>query len=511
MDSNKIKVILITVIAMVIALYLGISAATAQLETIAWVLGVGTLVVCISLGRRIWLLIPFLGALNVTLRLPGLPTSILIAQSLFLGFAVLLVLMRKFPFRFRFTELEFWTLILFLCVLQVYLRNPVNISLFGGDTVGGRPYVVVLISLVSSAFLFGLQVPPIELWRSFKLSILGGILYFILQVFGFFVPSIGLWYGAAGVSTNDTGTAANPERASRIGFLGHTAKNLSLWICCKMSPLQALGRPVWIGLILVSLAFAAGSGFRNTVVAVGFTYICGLIYRGGSNHLVASIFLGLLSIILLAFINVTTPLPPNIQRSLSFLPGTWDEDIERDAQGSSEWRFEIWREVLLTDRWIQNKYLGDGLGFSARELATQMNLRDAKRIQSVSGFDAHRETILASGDYHSGPVQTIRTIGYIGLAALLIAMFRLAVHAHRQIQRCRGTEWFPLALFIGIPLVWGPVFFVLVFGSFQTGITSFLMGAAMIRMMQNNLPLPAYVPRSRYYIPLATAAAARSQ
>jgi hypothetical protein len=72
----------------------------------------------------------------------------------------------------------------------------------------------------------------------------------------------------------------------------------------------------------------------------------------------------------------------------------------------------------------------------------------------------------------------------------------LAVHAHRQILRCRGTEWLPLALFVGIPIVWGPVFFIFIFGDFKTGAASFLLALSMIRLLENNLPLSAYVKRS---------------
>ena len=150
----------------------------------------------------------------------------------------------------------------------------------------------------------------------------------------------------------------------------------------------------------------------------------------------------------------------------------------------------------MTDRWIANKWLGDGLGFSAAELAGQVNFRKGSRA-GISGFDSHREAILASGDYHSGPVQTIRTIGYFGLMVLLLAQIRLAVHAHQQIQRCRNTEWFPLALLIGIPLVWSPIFFVFVFGTFKDASATLFIGYGMIRLLENNLPLPAYVKSRR--------------
>jgi hypothetical protein len=151
---------------------------------------------------------------------------------------------------------------------------------------------------------------------------------------------------------------------------------------------------------------------------------------------------------------------------------------------------------LLTDRWIHNKWLGDGLGFSARELAGQMNDRKGARA-GISGFDAHRESVLVSGDYHSGPVSCIRVFGYIGLGIFLLAQIRLAVHAHRQIIRCRGTEWFTLALLTGIPLIYGPMFFVLIFGDFKQNAAAFLLAVGMVRLLENNLPLAAFAKHRR--------------
>jgi hypothetical protein len=57
------------------ALYLGVSSASAQFETVAWVVGSLTVISCLMMGRSIWLLIPFLAAVNLTLRLPTTPSS----------------------------------------------------------------------------------------------------------------------------------------------------------------------------------------------------------------------------------------------------------------------------------------------------------------------------------------------------------------------------------------------------------------------------------------------------
>lgn len=515
MESSKIKAILIVIVSVFLALYLGISAATAQLETILWVLGGVGFTICLLLGKRIWLLIPFLGSLGLTLRLPGLPSTLLLAQVLLIGFSVLLLLTRKLPFQLRFTELEFWSLVLIGFVLQAYMRNPVGISLFGATTVGGKAYLLFGIAVLAAAILAGLRVPPDDLRAALRLSIIGGLLNITIAVAGRFIPTIGYWTGAnfsaGGTDYRNFGEDPNAGYANRESSLVVLSQNLSLWISSFRSPLKAIFHPIWGPLVVLSLAGAALSGFRNTVALVGLTYLVGLIYRGGGIQLIISGLFGVLCLAMVAMINVAAPLPANLQRSLSFLPGSWDERHVHDARTSSEWRYEIWREVLLTDRWIANKWFGDGLGFSARELQYQMSQTENTGI-GASGFDSQREAILANGDYHSGPVSTIRIIGYIGLICFMLAQIRLAVHAHRQIRRSRGTEWFPLALFFGIPLISAPVFFMFVFGDFKSASSTFLLSCGMLRLIESNLPLPALAtglkasPRQRFQGAVAVSA-----
>lgn len=505
MDSQKIKLIIISILALFAALYLGISAATAQMETVGWVLGAGVLITCLLLGPRIWLLIPFLGSLHLTLMIPGRPSTIAVAQTLVVFFSLLMFMTRKLPIRLRFTELEVWMFLLVLCVLQVYLRNPIGVNLFGSNQVGGRPYALFVVALIAALIMCGLVVPAKELRTALKLSIVGGILNFTIGLISLFWFPLGYWFGVGGDETTSSRAqmkAIDTENASRIDFVRDVAHTLALTVSSFKNPLAACFSIRWAPLIIISLAFAGLSGYRNVVASVGMTYVVGTLYRGGVGALFGSVLAGVAAVALLAVTNLAMPLPPNIQRALSFLPGTWNERYVIDSEGSTDWRVEIWQEVLFTDRWIQNKIMGDGLGFSAAELARQeaLMVEGGSERFGVSGFDFHRESILANGDYHSGPVSAVRTIGYVGLLVMVLAQIRLVVHAHRQILRCKGTEWFPVALFFCIPIIWFPFYFAFIFGGFQVDGVGILMNLGMLRMLENNLPLPAYVTqRARHH------------
>jgi len=105
--------------AMLLAVFIGVQLVTAQFGTLAWVVGGLILTVSFSLGRNIWMLIPIAIAIGITVMIPGRPTTLLIAQALFIGFCVLFFLMRRLPWRFHFTELAFWLRVLGTCILQV--------------------------------------------------------------------------------------------------------------------------------------------------------------------------------------------------------------------------------------------------------------------------------------------------------------------------------------------------------------------------------------------------------
>lgn len=499
MDSQKIKALVVIVIALFVALYLGIASATAQLETVLWVLGGSGALICFALGKRIWMIIPFLGSLNLTLMIPGQPSTLLLAHAIFIGFCIVLFLMRTLPAKIALSELEFWILLVTLMIIQTYIRNPVGLNIFGGDSVGAKPYVMFAIALVSSLFLSSLRISSADLRWILRLSIIGGIISFGVQTLGFFLPRVGVWYGVSGGGGGDSIDSGleGVGRASRISFLGTAARNLSLWVATFKAPIRACFHPLWAPLILLSLAFATLSGFRNELGAVGLTYIVGMAYRGGFGAVLISSLALVMGLAALALFNIASPLPANIQRSLSFLPGSWDQALVQDANDSTTWRVEMWKEALLSDFWIKNKILGDGLGMTREEYSFIQSFKDVTVSGAVGSgkLTRQQELFMAAGNYHSGPVITIRTIGYIGLGIFLLAQIRLAVHAHRQIQRARNTDWFALTLFIGIPLIWAPIFFTFVIADFGPAVTSFLLGTAFVRLLENNLPLPAWESR----------------
>ena len=110
------------------------------------------------------------------------------------------------------------------------------------------------------------------------------------------------------------------------------------------------------------------------------------------------------------------------------------------------------------------------------------------------------------GGFHNGPLTAIRDVGIVGLVLFYTLMIGAAVHSVKCVHRCRGTPLFPLAIFLAIQLVWEPVHFAVVFGSYDNQLVDYLFLIGLLtltwRMSERPPPsaatAPATAPLSRY-------------
>jgi hypothetical protein len=364
----------------------------------------------------------------------------------------------------------------------------------GSYSVGAKPYALICISLMGAILLASLQVKPDRIRKMIRFILAGSIFSTTINLAAYLSPAIaavtGPTLGAFGKGdpfrTEGIQLDAVDEGASsRIGPAIEIANLISRWLVSVRDPLLCLVRPLTAILIVIALTAAASSGYRNTVISIGMTLAFGSYYWGGLRSVFVGGTLALAAYVLLALINPIAPLPPNIQRSLTILPGPWEQRYKDDAKDSTEWRTEMWRLALTTDRYIQNKILGDGIGLTEKEYRFLAGLRDVK--SGISEKMAQERAMMTQA-YHSGPVQTVRVTGYLGLIILLYALGVVAVHAHRLIIRSRGTEWFGPMLFLCLHMVWHPLFFVFVFGNFGDDVPALLMNMGILRLIEKNLP-----------------------
>jgi len=158
-------------------------------------------------------------------------------------------------------------------------------------------------------------------------------------------------------------------------------------------------------------------------------------------------------------------------------------DAKNDAEGSSEWRFYMWEVVLSTDTYIHNKLLGDGFGFSSGELQIM------EQAQSGGpGFigAANQEAFLVQGAFHSGPLSAVRYVGVVGLVFYLTLLVAAAIYSWKLIRRTQDTDYFPLALFVGLTAIYEPIQYTLIFGGFDSGFPTTLFVCGMLKLISKS-------------------------
>jgi hypothetical protein len=406
------------------------------------------------------------------------------------GLIALMAAAQKIRLKFRFGLIEFSILCVFLMIAQAFIRNPAGLAALGSENVGGRANFEMAIAAILFITIAPQVVSPQWIRRSVWLYVLAQIAATGVDIATNLVPAAGFviyaFYRPSFSGGLSEALAGGPEETSlgRLPFFQDCARVLGQFLVSINTPLQ-LANPFKLRfLALLSVAaMTLATGFRSLVAILLLSMVVTSLFRKRFQEL---FIVGLAAIILYAFLAVgngtffNLPLPA--QRALSALPGNWDDMAALDGESSSDWRFEMWRQALGTDKYIKNKLLGDGYAISSDVYIYQEKISAGQKISP----EALQEYYLLIGGYHSGPVETVRRIGYLGLIVLLACQLILFRESARTIRLSRGTELFPYTLFITLPLTAGFFVFWFIVGGFHTQIIAICFSAAWLRMIQNS-------------------------
>ena len=497
MNQNKVKIIVTVGLTLILSLYLGIGAASAQDEVLK-VTGVAVLIaIVLGFGRRIWLLVPLTLFSSLSFRwVPGNWQATELAYVVTIFGATLLTLSRNLDYRLRLRFVHIFAVLVSLTVVQAYLRNPAGLAIFGNASVGARAYFSFAVSVLICLLFSVLKVPWRELFTMRRFAVIGGVFTVVVQ-WASYIPGLGLPLAltlgtglrAIGGDVGTASVASSGEGESGRNLAGmDSAKVFSKLTVAYTNPMRAFLLNRWTFIVLFAIFGGLVSGFRSQLGGALLVLGIGVIYWQGFMAFFAAIMSGVFALMCLAILNLTFPLDGSIQRSLSFLPGTWEEQYVEDANSSTDWRVEMWIEALTSERWIDNKLLGDGLGFSQEELALQKAVNDKQvYLGGFGGLTSQQVSFLINGSYHSGPVSFVRTTGYVGLTIFGIALLAVAISSHRLLRSLKGSPYFGVAALICIPAIVHPIVFFFIFGNFSKDISVFFLNVGLLCFLRNNI------------------------
>jgi len=488
-----VTTVTVTALGIAFALYCGTLTGSGQTQVVMMMFGlIASTIVLLTLRGLIWVLIPITWSLTGIVPSLPIPLTLRDVIVLFTGLAFLLLISLKLVrLKPKYTLLDLFVAANLLYLATAYIRNPVGALFFESQKVGGRPYLNVAIGFVAYFVLSRAKLGPrlagILPWGAVFGSMVEGILGVLAAKLPIAVPYVMRFY------VSDAFTEwVNPNAATNAEVSGSGRKPMLMYFggplasalyaryraLTLINPLYFIRCIAFIGACVLVLL----SGFRSAVLSIAAGFIIATYARDGFRAVARLAAIGApILIIIIALQGVLFELPLPAQRALSFLPGRWDYVAVAEARGSTEWRVEMWRTVLSSNRYIENKILGDGFGFTQVEM-------QIRNIGNIATPEEMQERYMVTGGFHSGPVSSIRYVGVVGLVLFVTLLVLLAKRAWLLMTKTRGTPYEFLAFFIGIPIVYEPFNFIVVFGAFDSAFPQALLGAGMLKMLENSLP-----------------------
>jgi hypothetical protein len=492
MNNNIIILIITLVIAFVGALVLGQSVASEDYAVVAGIVGTIVLIgVIATLKSNIWILIPIFFAFGGKILVLPLPFSVSNLAVMFV-FTVIVaqVMFGLIKPRFKITKTDFFGLLCLASVGLTFLLNPVGIAAIGSDTVGSRPYFEIALGLCAYLVLASIT-PDLKILRKLPIMQISLSLFMTIgMALSYFFVSIGsrLYIVYTGFVPHLSSTA-NPNKieVARLRFLVPPAQMSMLYTMARPNAWKISALGVGLTLTAIALHLGAGlmSGHRLAVINWGAHIgLFILITRNIKLGFIAVIF-GMTAIGgLYTYHHGVGPIPLSAQRALSVIPGDWDHHVVRETQESTDWRIEMWEQALLTKGMIKNKVVGDGFSYSSHELELLKLMQTGEGSMGGISPEDLAQYYLVTGDLHSGPISTIKHIGYFGLFFVAIFSIAVAVGYYRLCMRNREKPMWIVFMFFGIPGIMFPISYIFLYGDFKSQFPFLLVSAGMLKLLQ---------------------------
>ncbi len=484
------------VCGVLMAIFLGQAAAQGSMSKIGMILAMGPILfLVLGLQQKVWLIIPFLSSFEGSI--PFIPIPFAVRELAILasfGIFLFLAVFKKLPARARYENVDLLLLLNLLYLVSVYMRNPVGFNAFGSELVGGRPYFMVVIACMFYWVYTHVSVGPKLIYALPLISLSGSFVTVLIWAVSYFVPGatpvISKFYTGVDFSTLLAEYRSGPgmeQSFSRFSEVSEFGFGSIMCLIAYYRPLTVLS-PMYFWRFVAfcgsSLALLMG-GFRSQLFKAGLYFLTICYLRGGLMDVFKATILGICGIVFVMAIQVSglIPLPVAVQRSLSAfpIPIEWDYRAVSDAKTSSSWRYEMWKEVWESDKWIKNRILGDGFGFTRYELTLMQS-----ELLGTGGFmEGGSEASKIQGAFHNGPLSAIRYVGTLGLILYLILAFTLAKKAVSLIKMTRGTPFQPASI-LQVGVIFAPVLFIFVFGQYNAALPQTIYSLAVFKLISRS-------------------------
>jgi len=240
-------------------------------------------------------------------------------------------------------------------------------------------------------------------------------------------------------------------------------------------------KPWRLAVFCLSCFIAMLGGFRSTFVQLTmcFAVLFYLERLHRTRLLLPVIFVSLVGGGLMLLFAGRMPL--SVQRSLAVVPFIQLDPLARlSAQASSDWRVQVWKNVLPE----VPQYLLVGKGYSFSGAEQQKVARDATESSEMVG------------NYHNGPLSVILPFGIFGSIAFLW-LLAAGIRVLHQNYQFGAPALYHINTFLFGSFVVKVIFFFLVFGSLTADLPALLGLLGLGISLNGGVAKPVVVPRPK--------------
>ncbi|NBR85032.1 MAG: hypothetical protein EBS84_03175 [Proteobacteria bacterium] len=427
-SANNLGRLLVFALMVPLSILLGMLLVTPMSFTSLLGVGLmaGTLSLPIFLRWHHTLVIGLWNAVLVIPFLPGQPPLWVLVAALSLTIAVVSRTLRHESNFIWVRSVALPLLLLGVIVAVTVVFRGFGSRALGSEMWGAKRYLGVLGAILGYFALTSARIPPARAKLMAGIFFLSGVTA-IFSDLAFAGGSAFYWlflFFPTDVAFNQAITAGSLQRFTGMAWMAQAG----YWFMLLRYGIRGVVdvRRPW-RLLVFSALFMVGlfGGFRSSIILFALLFLAQFWFeRLLWTKLFLVVCLGslLLGSLIVAFAD---RLPMPVQRSLSFLPIQVHPAARQDAQGTLDWRLQMWRVVL--PEVPQYLWLGKGYTFSG----TDYQLMQEAIRRGL--FTAYEDT-LVSGNYHNGLLTLIIPFGLPGtlaFTAFLLAGWRVL---HRNYQ-----------------------------------------------------------------------------
>jgi hypothetical protein len=362
----------------------------------------------------------------------------------------------------------------------------------GSEVYGGKKYVLVLVGILGYFAITARQIPLEKAHLCVALFFLGGLtnmigdFYFVAPralefIFWIFQPT----------SSLEREIQMGMERFRGVAIGGFFAY---CWIMAQYGIRGIFLSPgKWWRLLLFALIVLSVflGGFRSALLGMALIFATMFFMEGlhRSKLVPAFVLAGMLGAAVL--IPLARQLPFPMQRALAFLPLDLDKMAVMDAEGSTQWRFDMWEGLLPQ----VPRHLLLGKGFAITREDYEMMGPDT----SFRSLDPTQQGLALAYDYHNGPLSVLIPFGIWGAIAFcgfLVAGWWVVYRNYRYGDPTLKT----LNIFLLVAYLYRVFNFFLIFGGINVDMPAFVgyvgLSVAINGGVCRRLAAPAEVPET---------------